>query len=266
MKVFLWNARARNTHVEATLNHPFPAQVEALAPPKRACGPDGRPLCGDDAQALELLNAVATRVVLKGAALTGAGGGFPAPPDLFEFLKRYVLLCPVALFEPPQLLNAVWDLAVANLAFANHVDASPDGAKENVVFLASIAKRAAAGDAAHLGHLRSRGARAVRALAAALAGNTPSTLRPALADCLHSLCVPDAPLARAWLDAALVDDPTFDDRVLPRNDKARVRDALCALLPEKPKFKALAVDLAKLACGETSLDALLAYELPAAAQ
>ena len=58
----------------------------------------------------------------------------------------------------------------------------------------------------------------------------------------------------------------FDDRVLPRNDKARVRDALCALLPEKPKFKALAVDLAKLACGETSLDALLAYELPAAAQ
>ena len=27
MNVFLWNARARNTHVEATLNHPFPAQV-----------------------------------------------------------------------------------------------------------------------------------------------------------------------------------------------------------------------------------------------
>ena len=27
MNVFLWNARPRNTHVEATLNHPFPAQV-----------------------------------------------------------------------------------------------------------------------------------------------------------------------------------------------------------------------------------------------
>ena len=27
MDVFLWNARARNGHVEATLNHPFPAQV-----------------------------------------------------------------------------------------------------------------------------------------------------------------------------------------------------------------------------------------------
>ena len=27
MNVFLWNARARNIHVEATLNHPFPAQV-----------------------------------------------------------------------------------------------------------------------------------------------------------------------------------------------------------------------------------------------
>ena len=29
MNVFLWNARARNTQVEATLNHPFPAQVLA---------------------------------------------------------------------------------------------------------------------------------------------------------------------------------------------------------------------------------------------
>ena len=29
MNVFHWNARARNTHVEATLNHPFPAQVAA---------------------------------------------------------------------------------------------------------------------------------------------------------------------------------------------------------------------------------------------
>ena len=27
MNVFLWNARARNGHVEATSNHPFPAQV-----------------------------------------------------------------------------------------------------------------------------------------------------------------------------------------------------------------------------------------------
>ena len=27
MNVFLWNARARKTHVEATLKHPFPAQV-----------------------------------------------------------------------------------------------------------------------------------------------------------------------------------------------------------------------------------------------
>merc|ERR1711965_1086133 len=27
VNVFLWNARARNGHVEATLNHPFPAQA-----------------------------------------------------------------------------------------------------------------------------------------------------------------------------------------------------------------------------------------------
>ena len=31
MNVYLWNARARNGHVEATLNHPFPAQAAADA-------------------------------------------------------------------------------------------------------------------------------------------------------------------------------------------------------------------------------------------
>ena len=30
MNVFLWNARARNTDVEATLNHPFPAQASSV--------------------------------------------------------------------------------------------------------------------------------------------------------------------------------------------------------------------------------------------
>ena len=30
MNVFLWNARARNSHVEATLNHPFTAQVASV--------------------------------------------------------------------------------------------------------------------------------------------------------------------------------------------------------------------------------------------
>ena len=30
MDVFLWNARARNTDVEATLNHPFPAQASGV--------------------------------------------------------------------------------------------------------------------------------------------------------------------------------------------------------------------------------------------
>ena len=33
MNVFLWNARARNTHVEATSNRPFPAQVELATKP-----------------------------------------------------------------------------------------------------------------------------------------------------------------------------------------------------------------------------------------
>ena len=51
MNVFLWNARARNVHVEATLNHPFPAQVvvdlgsgagvDCFAAAKRV-GPTGR--------------------------------------------------------------------------------------------------------------------------------------------------------------------------------------------------------------------------------
>ena len=36
MNVFLWNARARNGHLEATLNHPFPAQASPTAPGKIA--------------------------------------------------------------------------------------------------------------------------------------------------------------------------------------------------------------------------------------
>ena len=43
MNVFLWNARARNGHVEATLNHPFPAQ--ALTAAYRVMGHVGGKLC-----------------------------------------------------------------------------------------------------------------------------------------------------------------------------------------------------------------------------
>ena len=35
MNVFLWNARARNGHVEATLNHPFPAQARGICDARR---------------------------------------------------------------------------------------------------------------------------------------------------------------------------------------------------------------------------------------
>ena len=38
MNVFLWNARARNGHFEATLNHPFPAQAKLEKPAAVADG------------------------------------------------------------------------------------------------------------------------------------------------------------------------------------------------------------------------------------
>ena len=48
---------------------------------------------------------------------------------------------------------------------------------------------------------------------------------------------------------------------LPVGERRRVHAALCALVAQKPRFKALVVDLAKISNGETSLDAILAYEI-----
>ena len=246
------------------------ATVEALAPPKQAYGPDGAVGGSDERAALELLNGVATRAVVKGRDLLSSGAAGAHASQLFEFLKRYLLLCPAALFAPPQLLALVWDLSLAHLE-ASDVSLGSDGAKENVVFLGHLAKKAEAAPGAfaapfvqaNLGHLRARGAAAVRGLVAKLAGPAPSTLRPALAECLHAACAPAPDLARDWLGGALADAALFDARTLPLEERGRVHAALCGLLPEKPKFKALAVDLAKIACGEASVDALLAYEIPA---
>ena len=246
------------------------ATVEALAPPKQAYGPDGAVGGSDERAALELLNGVATRAVVKGRDLLSSGAAGAHASQLFEFLKRYLLLCPAALFAPPQLLALVWDLSLAHLE-ASDVSLGSDGAKENVVFLGHLAKKAEAAPGAfaapfvqaNLGHLRARGAAAVRGLVAKLAGPAPSTLRPALAECLHAVCAPAPDLARDWLGGALADAALFDARTLPLEERGRVHAALCGLLPEKPKFKALAVDLAKIACGEASVDALLAYEIPA---
>ena len=43
---FFWNARKRNTHVEATLNHPFPAQVALERALRYDAGARGRAPCG----------------------------------------------------------------------------------------------------------------------------------------------------------------------------------------------------------------------------
>ena len=59
---------------------------------------------------------------------------------------------------------------------------------------------------------------------------------------------------------ALGDDALFDAK-LPVGERRRVHAALCALVAQKPRFKALVVDLAKISNGETSLDAILAYEI-----
>ena len=56
------------------------------------------------------------------------------------------------------------------------------------------------------------------------------------------------------------DDALFDAK-LPVGERRRVHAALCALVAQKPRFKALVVDLAKISNGETSLDAILAYEI-----
>ena len=80
-------------------------------------------------------------------------------------------------------------------------------------------------------------------------------------ECLHAVAAA-APSSNAvaWLGDALGDDALFDAK-LPVGERRRVHAALCALVAQKPRFKALVVDLAKISNGETSLDAILAYEI-----
>ena len=109
--------------------------------------------------------------------------------------------------------------------------------------------------------VRAHGAAACREAIRVLAGPAPSQLRPALSECLHAVAAA-APSSNAvaWLGDALGDDALFDAK-LPGGERRRVHAALCALVAQKPRFKALVVDLAKISNGETSLDAILAYEI-----
>ena len=69
MNVFLWNARARNGHVEATLNHPFPAQVNTWRDYRER-------LEGKGSKAARQAFAVASATQGRGPQVAG-----PAPPD-----------------------------------------------------------------------------------------------------------------------------------------------------------------------------------------
>ena len=105
-----------------------------------------------------------------------------------------------------------------------------------------------------------------RAQVQALVGPAASSRRPGLAECLHVVCAAaPAERANAWLGAALADEALFPAGAaaqrLPMDERRRVHAALCALVAQRPRFKALAVDLAKIANAETSLDAILAYEI-----
>ena len=94
MNVFLWNARARNGHVEATLNHPFPAQVvydwqfaavgngayDVAYYVALSCDRDERRLRDGDLRAAYL------------AALADAAGGEAAPTLDDRDMRKAVLL------------------------------------------------------------------------------------------------------------------------------------------------------------------------------
>ena len=109
------------------------------------------------------------------------------------------------------------------------------------------------------------GGETARRVLGALATHAPSVMRPALAECLHAL-VHAAPLEtqREWLGAALCDAEVFGQNArLSLQDRQRIHELLCALLArkEKQRFKALAIDLARITANEANLDAIVAYEL-----
>ena len=86
--------------------------VERLAPPAHKYAHDGSLLePAQDLPKLELLHAVATRVVAAARAVLSRVGSQPVK-SLFALLQRLLLLAPTALYEPQELYAATWDLAV----------------------------------------------------------------------------------------------------------------------------------------------------------
>ena len=148
--------------------------------------------------------------------------------QLFETLKNCLLFCPEALDQAT--LRALWDLALLKLAHPS----SGDAARAVANLISLLAKHDQA-----VGHQR-----AVDLLVATLA-TASSNARPALADALHAVVAIDVRQGTAYLQQLQTTNST----------PQQFLEALASLIPEKPRFKALAVDLAKINAGEISIDA-----------
>jgi hypothetical protein len=223
--------------------HAWAASLEALAKVVDACA--GR------AEGAALLSTVAQRVVAAAARHATPSS------EMFSLLVRLCALAPSTLSAPSEFCGALWAFCIRCLGAA---DAGGAAGRAAANLLGALAKRATQ-DEAHRSQLGAHGAAACREAIRVLAGPAPSQLRPALSECLHAVAAA-APSSNAvaWLGDALGDDALFDAK-LPVGERRRVHAALCALVAQKPRFKALVVDLAKISNGETSLDAILAYEI-----
>lgn len=227
--------------------HAWSSSLEALAKVVDACA---------YLKAAELLASVAQRVV----AATSRHAAAPSP-EMFSFLLRLCALSPATLASPPEFCNALWELGIRLLGSSDAGGAAGRAAANLVGALARRSAQQAPDAEAQRAQLAAHGSAVCREAIRVLAGPAPSQLRPALSVCLHSICAA-APNERsvAWLGDALGDDALFDAK-LPVDERRRVHAALCALIAQKARFKMLVVDLAKISNGETSLDAILAYEI-----
>ena len=83
---FSRNARARNTHVEATLNHPCAAQVGGDPPPEGWLAPvaDDGTICGYGRYATKCADPTPGQVFIKNA-VEGASPKGIAPPEKIVF-------------------------------------------------------------------------------------------------------------------------------------------------------------------------------------
>uniref|UniRef100_A0A7S3JTB3 Uncharacterized protein n=1 Tax=Aureoumbra lagunensis TaxID=44058 RepID=A0A7S3JTB3_9STRA len=164
---------------------------------------------------------------------------------VLDCFKKMALYCSLP------LPASTWDIAISAILNPN---VSPGALRAAANLFSALSRRSPCSI--------DQGIKATSAVLSALRSGGPSTARPALAEALHTLIShADGP---RWIE--LSSSNTHTKNILLNNGDHEawnhILKTLISFIPEKQKFKALAVDIAKLYSGEISIDTIITAIVP----